>query len=133
MLLQTIPSFRVAAQCRISVPAHILYDPLSLQFDWTTALPTPGNALDHFDCFYSCSDPHYKTTLFSGYSTMPSAFACLSREITSQAAPSSITVLTASQYSSLKCEMVGFCSAGKTAKTAGKLPLRTFSMSPTRS
>src|SRR5205807_3537351 len=46
-------------------------------------------------------NPHYTTTLFSGYSTIPCAFASFSRGITSQASDSSITVFTASHSGSL--------------------------------
>ena len=56
---------------------------------------------------FAGKNPHYITTLFSGYSTMPCALASFSRGITSQAGDSSITVFTASHSGSLRVEIVG--------------------------
>ena len=75
---------------------------------------------------------HYSTTLFSGYSTIPSALAALSWGMIFHAVVSSIIVFTATHSPSLKVEIVGFCSAGSTANTPAKSPLRTFNIKPTR-
>src|SRR5262249_46512423 len=64
------------------------------------------------------SDP--STILFSGSSTIPCPPACLSRGMMSRTVDSSKMVFTASHSSSLRCEMVGLFSAGKTASTAAR-------------
>src|SRR5579883_1621508 len=131
--LQPVPSFGIGAQRAIAFAAN-LGDDFShcgfekgklrasrFQFpDFTFGRSTPENS-------------HYITTLFRGYSTMPWACACFSRGITCQAAASSMTVFTASQSLLLNVEMVGFCRAGRTASTASRFSLRTFSIKPTRS
>src|SRR5215472_12296392 len=61
---------------------------------------------------------HHITILFSGYSTIPCAPACLRRGMMSRTVDSSRMVFTASQSSSLKCEMVGRFNAGRTFNTA---------------
>src|SRR5579863_3665210 len=74
---------------------------------------------------------HHKTTLFSGYSTIPVALAAFSCGITSRATPSSTIVLTATHSESLSWEMVGELSAGSTARTAARSLRRTLSIKPT--
>ena len=54
------------------------------------------------------------TILFSGYSTIPCAPACFKRGMISRTVVSSRIVFTASHSSSLRCEMVGRLSAGRT-------------------
>src|SRR5712671_5684454 len=75
---------------------------------------------------------HYITTLLSGYSTIPWAFACFSFGISDQAVCSSITVLTATHSPSAKGATVGFFNAVRRPRTAGKSALRTLSIRPTR-
>src|SRR5260370_17922878 len=77
-------------------------------------------------------DLHYITTLLSGYSTIPCAFASLSLGIASRTTVSSRMVLTATQSGSLKGEMVGRFNAGSTAKTPSRSRFITFNINPTR-
>src|SRR5208337_1253680 len=74
----------------------------------------------------------YNTTLFSGYSTIPVAFAALSLGTTSRTTPSSRIVFSATQSGSDSSETVGEFSAGNTASTAGRFIFSTFSIRPTR-
>src|ERR1035441_9923569 len=82
---------------------------------------------DHFHR----SPPGYRTTLLSGYSTMPVALAAFRRGITSRATRSSTIVLTATQSESLNCETVGEFNAGSTARTASRSARLTLSIRPT--
>src|SRR5882724_4644757 len=83
-------------------------------------------------CFAPTQSAHYSTTLFRGYSTIPSALAALSWGMIFHAVDSSMIVFTATHSPSLKFEIVGFCSAGSTDKTPDKSCLRTLSINPTR-
>src|ERR1700676_4189919 len=74
---------------------------------------------------------HHRTILFSGYSTMPCALAAFSFGRICRTTASSIIVLTATHEGSLKLEMVGFLSAGKTASTAARSSRCTLSSKPT--
>ena len=76
--------------------------------------------------------PHI-TILLSGNSTMPSPPASLRRGMISRTTVSSRIVLTATQPASLRCEIVGLRSAGSTASTASRSPVRTLSIRPTLS
>ena len=78
--------------------------------------------------FGSC----YITILFSGYSTMPCAPASLSRGMMSRTVDSSRMVFTASQSSSLRCEMVGLLQRRQHAQHGRRdRACCTFSISPT--
>ena len=66
---------------------------------------------------------HYITTLFSGYSTIPCAFAAFRRGMISRAVVSSMMVFTATHCSPLSAassEMVGRFNAGRTAITPAR-------------
>src|SRR5260370_24590758 len=73
---------------------------------------------------------HYITTLLSGYSTIPWAFACFSFGMSDQAACSSITVLTATHSPSAKGATVGFFNAGRSPWTATSRGYCTYSIWP---
>src|SRR6202140_2998013 len=75
---------------------------------------------------------HHITTLFSGYSTMPCAFASLSFGIRVQAVCSSITVWTATHSPSARGAAVGFFNAGRRPRTPARSGLGTLSIRPTR-
>src|SRR2546421_4218511 len=84
-----------------------------------------------FDRWCKSHDAHHNTILFKGYSTIPWALAALSFGRIWRTTASSMMVLTATQSGSLKVEMVGFLSAGRTPRTAWRSSRRTLSMSPT--
>src|SRR6185437_8323713 len=73
----------------------------------------------------------YITILLRGYSTMPCAPASFRRGMITRTVDSSRMVFTASHSPSLRGDMVGFFSAGRTFSTAVRSAVRTLSMSPT--
>src|SRR5260370_6079843 len=76
-------------------------------------------------------DAHHNTILFRGYSTIPWALAVFSFGKICRTTASSMMVLTATQSGSLRAEIVGFFSAGRTARTAGRSSRWTLRSSPT--
>src|SRR5579872_1063981 len=73
----------------------------------------------------------YITILFNGYSTIPCPPACFRRGMISRTVDSSRMVFTASQSSSLRCEIVGRFNAGSTASTRSRQSRWTLSIKPT--
>src|SRR5262249_3740390 len=132
----SVPFFGIATQSCIAILAHLFNNAVHLLFHFTepgraTLFKLAYQGLGAFTTQY----PHHKTTLFSGYSTIPSALAALadlSCDMIFHAVVYSIMVFTATHSASLSAEMVGFCSAGNTARTPSKSILRTLSIKPTR-
>src|SRR5215471_10238155 len=128
-----VPFFGIATQGCIAILAHLFNNAAHLLFHFTEAGRATLFKLVHQGLGgFTTQHPHHKTTLFSGYSTIPSALAALSCGMIFHAVVSSIMVFTATHSPSLSAETVGFCRAGKTAKTPLRSFFRTFSMSPTR-
>src|SRR6185437_11019810 len=80
----------------------------------------------------SCRTRIQYTTLFSGYSTIPSAPAAFSLGINWRTVFSSTIVLMASHPGSLSCALVGLRSAGSAPSTLSRSSRRKFSIRPTR-
>ncbi len=99
---QPIPALRIAPKRSLPAATDTVNDPLHPRLQSAEPCASCGETFHHCVSRAARDDPHHSTTLFSGYSTMPCAFASFSRGITSQAAPSSITVFTASHSSSLR-------------------------------
>src|ERR1700730_15423618 len=131
-LVEPIPPSCVTAQSPIPVAPDIVHDASYRRLDLRQVV---CSAL--FQCTHeavltnSIENAHHITTLFSGYSTIPCAFACFSFGINDQAACSSMTVLTATHSPSASGATVGFCSAGRSPSTAERSGLRTLSIQPT--
>src|SRR5215471_2211915 len=102
ILGESVPALGVAAKCAIARAAYTLDNVAHAGLKNGKFRPAPGKMLNHPDCLRAREDPHHSTTLFRGYSTIPRACASLRRGITSHAADSSITVLTANQSASLR-------------------------------
>src|SRR5262249_28404411 len=92
---EPIPLLRVAAQRAIAVPAHVIHNAPHLRFALFKLHAPRRQFLYARRGTAAGENPHHSTTLFSGYSTIPCAFAAFSLGITSQAVCSSITVFTA--------------------------------------
>src|SRR5262249_10898156 len=120
---------RVLKEGRIAVAPDVFED----RRDGTLRIVEPLHfARDQRLRFFVVKNPdHYITILFNGYSTIPWAPASLRRGIRDRTVVSSRIVLTASHPSSLRCEIVGFFSAGKTPNTDSRLFFSTLSISPT--
>src|SRR5881296_1420800 len=84
-----------------------------------------------FDRWRKSHDAHHSTILFRGYSTIPWALAAFSFGRIWRTTASSMMVLTATQSGSLKAEIVGFFSAGRTARTVGRSSRWTLRSKPT--
>src|SRR3989475_12644656 len=84
-----------------------------------------------FDSRCELEDAHHSTILFRGYSTIPWALAAFSLGRIWRTTASSMMVLTATQFGSLKAEIVGFFSAGRTARTVGRSSRWTLRSKPT--
>src|SRR5581483_4122876 len=130
---ESIELSRISRKRFISVSTNIVNNPPHHWFDFIQQRATTLQFVHVSFGSRPFEHPHYITTLFSGYSTIPCALASFSLGITCQACDSSITVLTASHSGSLSVEIVGRFNAGKTPSTRSRSFLRTFSMSPTRS
>src|SRR5262249_14200887 len=115
------------------MPSYIFDDPAHPRLQFAEVRAASLQLIDALVGGFAAKNPHHTTTLFSGYSTIPCACAAFNRGITCQASDSSITVFTATHSPSLRVDMVGFLSAGKTASTPSKSSLRTLSIRPTRS
>ena len=70
--------------------------------------------------------------MLSGYSTIPVAPAAFNFGMTSRTTASSRIVFTATQFGSLKCEIVGKFNAGNSATIASSFSFGAFIISPTR-
>src|SRR5215470_1536222 len=128
-----VPFFGIATQSCIAILAHLFNNAAHLLFHFAEASRAPLFKLAYQGLgALTTQHSHHKTTLFSGYSTIPSALAALSCGMIFHAVVSSIMVFTATHSASLSAEMVGFCSAGNTARTPSKSILRTLSIKPTR-
>src|SRR5450631_1381664 len=142
VLAQSVPTCSVTAHGAIAVAPDVKHNSADCRFDLCQiGHAAPGqrrhqtsllNALENAQNVAVHFLAHHITTLFSGYSTMPCAFSCLSFGISVHAVFSSITVLTATQSPSARGATVGFFSAVSKPRTAGKSALCTLSIRPTR-
>ena len=112
-LFQAIPQCGIANQRLVAALAHALKNPAHRGLDSLQPRCPPFQLSDRAFRGFALEDPHHITTLFSGYSTMPVAFAAFSRGITSQHRLSSRMVFTATHALSLSVEMVGTVQRGK--------------------
>src|SRR5712671_3370546 len=132
-LVEPIPPSCVTAQSPIPVSPDIVHDAPYRRLDLRKVVRTALFQCPHEAVLTnSIENSHHITTLFSGYSTIPCAFACLSFGINVQAVFSSMTVLTATHSPSAKGATVGFFKAGSKPRTAARSGLRTLSIKPTR-
>src|SRR6185437_3476467 len=140
---QPVQSRRVPQQRAIALLAHGRHNPPHVRHHAIQRRAAAVFQFRHQGSRLACAAPlgpnqfhrsprtPYSTTLFSGYSTIPVAFAAFSRGITSRAVRSSRIVFTATHSELLNCDTVGEFSAGSTASTASRSARRTFSISPT--
>src|SRR5580704_2779326 len=130
-----VPPFRITAQSTIAIAPDIAHDAPHGQLNLGQIARAAVLQSAHEPVFLGSlknAKTHHITTLFSGYSTIPCAFACLSFGIRVQAVCSSIMVLTATHSPSAKGATVGFFSAGSRPRTPARSGLRTLSIRPTR-
>src|SRR6185437_12494828 len=123
---ESVKLARVVQQCAVAMAPHIVHNFPDRGFNFIQPRAALLQRAHILFSGFALKDPHYMTTLFNGYSTIPCALASFNRGITCQACDSSITVFTANHSGSLSCEMVGRFSAGSTPSTLSKSSLRTL-------
>src|SRR5258708_2948075 len=130
---KAVPFLRVATHTAVTALADIVHNPPHWLFHPRQSCMTPLLQLTHRALrALAFQNPHQSTTLFSGYSTLPSAFAILSCAMILHALLSSIMLLTAPHSPALTGDIVTSLIATNPARTSGRSCLRTFSISPTR-
>src|SRR5271156_2975173 len=138
---QPVPPRRIMAQSTFSIASDIAHDAPNRWLDLSQIARPALLERTHEPVFLSSlknahhlvrPGAHHITTLFSGYSTMPCAFASLSFGIRFQAVCSSMMVLTATHSPSARGATVGFLRAGSSPRTPARSGLRTLSINPTR-
>src|SRR5258708_10506065 len=128
--IQIVQFFRPGEKSGIAAFAHIGNDFGSDGMGFLIALRT-AREQPLLDSRCEPENAHHSTILFKGYSTIPCALAAFSFGRICRTTASSMMVFIATQSGSLKVEIVGFLSAGRTPRTACRSSRWTFKSKPT--